>query len=77
MQWTLLTALVIGIAGGAGLVLLAWTIRGRPNALATQWHGGMPERRSDAAVSVGAVEQVIDSAHIGMYFWNMKTDTLS
>lgn len=76
MQWTLLSVLATGIAGGAGVVIAGLAIGNRRNDRTAPWHGGMVDRRSASAVSIGAVERVIDSANLGMYFWNMKTDML-
>jgi signal transduction histidine kinase len=79
MQWSKLVAPALGLLGGVAASMAGRLLR-RKNAKASGAPGFRRERidrRVDVASRLDAFEHVTDSAGIGLYFWNMETDTLT
>jgi PAS domain S-box-containing protein len=73
MQWRKLATPALWFLGGAAAALTTDRAgrAGRPGRRTRN------ERRVDVASRLDAFEHVTDSAGIGLYFWNMATDTLT
>jgi len=79
MQWSKLTTPALWFLGGVASTLAA-RAAGRGHAPAADkaaGRRGRAERRIDVASRLDAFEHVTDSAGIGLFFWNMVTDTLT
>jgi len=79
MQWNKLAAPALGFLSGVAASMAGRLLR-RKDADATGAPGFRRERidrRVDVASRLDAFEHVTDSAGIGLYFWNMATDTLT
>ena len=81
MGWSKLAAPALWFLGGVASTLAGRLVRqARPGAAAGRDEAGRRERidrRVDVASRLDAFEHVTDSAGIGLYFWNMVTDTLT
>ena len=79
MQWSKLAAPALWFLGGVASTMATRAANrgdGRP-AAAGAGRRGRNERRIDVASRLDAFEHVTDSAGIGLFFWNMATDTLT
>jgi PAS domain S-box-containing protein len=89
MQWSKLAVPALGFLGGMASASLRRRAKPKPTDSAAgrgassgysrDQPGGRRrhERRIDVASRLDAFEHVTESAGIGLYFWNMTTDTLS
>ncbi|WP_332877554.1 hybrid sensor histidine kinase/response regulator [Massilia sp. S19_KUP03_FR1] len=73
MRWSKLAAPALWFLGGVASALTA----GRVGRAQRPGRRVRNERRVDLASRLDAFEHVTDSAGIGLYFWNMATDTLT